>query len=188
MPGERERGASATAVVDGRIYVAGGLQDWGAVDDFSVYDPETDAWTALAPMGMARDHMTAAAIAGRVYVAGGRGGRIDDPTDRLEAYDPETDSWTTLAAMPTPRGGIAGAALDGRLYVFGGEGNPETATGVFDDVEVYDPTSDTWAVLDPMPTPRHGTGAAGVNDTIWVPGGADVEAFGAVATNEGWVP
>ena len=30
-----------------------------------------------------------------------------------------------------------------------------------------------------MRTPRHGTGAAVVGGVLWVPGGADVQAFGA---------
>jgi len=33
-----------------------------------------------------------------------------------------------------------------------------------------------------MPEPRHGTGAAALGGTLYVPGGADRQAFGAVAT------
>jgi hypothetical protein len=35
-----------------------------------------------------------------------------------------------------------------------------------------------------MPTPRHGMGAAATGGRLYVPGGATVQAFGAVATHE----
>lgn len=38
-----------------------------------------------------------------------------------------------------------------------------------------------------MPTPRHGTDAVAMADTIFVIGGANVAAFAAVGTNEGFV-
>jgi hypothetical protein len=38
-----------------------------------------------------------------------------------------------------------------------------------------------------MTTPRHGTGGAVLGRVFYVPGGADVEAFGAVATVEALV-
>ena len=90
--------------------------------------------------------------------------------------------------MPISRGGSTGAILNGRLYVFGGEGNESQPSGVFANVEVYDPVTDTWQVLPPMPTPRHGTGAATVGSTIYVPGGATVAGFGAVDTHESLTP
>ena len=62
---------------------------------------------------------------------------------------------------------MATAVLAGRIFLFGGE---ETAR-VFAENEVYDPTTDSWTTMAPMPTPRHGTGAATVGDTIYIPGG-----------------
>ena len=90
--------------------------------------------------------------------------------------------------MPTSRGGVASAVLDGRLYVFGGEGAPDVASGVFDAVEVYDVAGDRWSVLEPMPSPRHGMGAAAVDGRIIIPGGADEQAFGAVETVSSYQP
>ncbi len=90
--------------------------------------------------------------------------------------------------MPASRAGAAAAVLDGRLYVFGGEGNSADATGVFAETESYNPAEDRWNTHPPMHTPRHGTGAAAVGRTIYVPGGADVEGFGAVAVTEALTP
>ena len=86
--------------------------------------------------------------------------------------------------MLTPRAGAAAAIVGGRFLVVGGEGNEEAASGVFPQVEANDPLSDAWSSLPPMPTPRHGMGAAAVGATLYVPGGADVQAFSAVDTHE----
>ena len=86
--------------------------------------------------------------------------------------------------MPTSRGGCAGAVLRERLHVFGGEGNPDAASGVFSNAEAYDPGSDAWTVLPDMPVPRHGYGAAVLDDRLYLPGGATRQSFGAVADVE----
>ena len=189
MPVGSERGASGTAAIDEFVYVVGGLRD-GAVADVSVYDALNDTWTTLPALPAGRDHLGAAGIGGILYAVGGRNATLAGHVDELFALDPaaETPSWSARAAMPTSRGGLSAAALGGRLYVFGGEGNPDDASGVFDAAEAYDPATDTWTVLEPMTTPRHGTGAAAFNDRVWVPGGADEDLFAAVATNEAFVP
>ena len=123
-----------------------------------------------------------------IYAAGGRESGIADHLPRLDAFNPATGVWSQRASMPTSRGGIAAAVLDGWLYVFGGEGNVARSSEVFVNVEAYDPTTDSWQVLAPMPTPRHGTGAAAVGKIIYVPGGATLAGFGAVDTNEALTP
>jgi hypothetical protein len=49
-------------------------------------------------------------------------------------------------------------------------------------------TSNSWQALAPMLTPRHGSGAAVVDGIIYVPGGATLQGFGAVDTNEAHAP
>ena len=78
--------------------------------------------------------------------------------------------------------------LRGCLYALGGEGNAASQSGVFPQVEAYDARADRWESLAPMPTPRHGIGAAVVGDRIWVPGGATLQGFGAVPTHEVFTP
>lgn len=188
MPLGTERGASSVAADGNQIYVAGGLRDGGAVADFSVFSATTGTggtWTGLVDLPAARDHGAAGAIGGIFYAAGGRSADIGSHVPDLLAWDPATPaSWSVKTPMPTSRGGIAAAVMGAKLYVFGGEGNAATTTAVFAESESYDPLTDTWTSLQPMLTPRHGTGAATVGDRIWVPGGADEDAFAAVDTNE----
>ncbi len=90
--------------------------------------------------------------------------------------------------MLTPRAGTAAAVVDNRVFVAGGEGNPNVSIGVFPDNEVYDPSKDSWQRLEPMLTPRHGTGGASLGGIFYVPGGATQQGYGAVDTNESYRP
>jgi N-acetylneuraminic acid mutarotase len=93
-------------------------------------------------------------------------------TDVVEVYDPATGGWSRAASMLAPRAGVNGIAAHGCFYVFGGEGNDADPRGVFDNNEVYDPRSDSWQRLEPIPTPVHGvTGAAYLDGWIHLPGG-----------------
>lgn len=181
MPAGTERGGGATAVVGTRIYVLGGLRG-GAVTDVSIYDTTTDTFTVGPALPEPRDHLGAAGVGEQVVVIGGRTGRIESHQSDTWILDRDVITWRSARPMPTSRGGFALAALGSRLYVFGGEGNGREASGVFADVEVYDVAADTWAAEAPMPEPRHGTGAAALGGTLYVPGGADRQAFAAVAT------
>jgi N-acetylneuraminic acid mutarotase len=167
------RSGGGAAVVDGKIYVAGGRPPRG--HDFAVYDPGADQWTVLPDLPTQRNHLGVAAIGGGVYVAGGRfgGGVGSEMTDKLEIYDAAASVWTPAAPLPAPRAGVASVAANGCLYVIGGEGNDADPRGVFDRNELYDPATDSWRSLPAMPVAMHGlTGLAYLNGWVHVPGGA----------------
>lgn len=173
------RNAAAAIVLGGRIYVVGGADAAARVAE--VYDPASDRWAPVTPMPTGRNHVAGGASGGRLFAVGGR------PPNTLavnESFDPVTGAWTTRAPLPTGRSGHAGAEVRGCLYFFGGEGNPGTASGVFRENQAYDPRTNTWETLAPMPVPRHGIGAAVLGDRIHLPGGATVQGFGATATHE----
>ncbi len=191
MPAGTERGGSQVAAIGNIIYVAGGLRG-GTVTDFSSYDTVGDTWdTTLPNLPAPLDHGAAGVVGGTFYVLGGRADGITGLSAAVYAFDPAaaTPMWLQKTDMPTARGGVAGAVLNGLIYVMGGEGNPAGGTGgVFDDNEVYDPANDAWSVLAPMADPRHGMGAAALVDRIYVPGGGDQQAFGAVDRFDAYVP
>lgn len=166
MPTRRSGGVAA--VIDDKIYVAGGRPSRG--HDFAAYDPATDTWTELPDLPTDRNHTAGAAIDGRMYIVGGRfgAGFSSAMTNALEVYDPVTNEWSSLAPMPTVRGGLNAVAANGCLHVFGGEGS----RGMFGQHEVYDPYEDKWYSLEDMPTAVHGvTGLAFLDGTIYLPGG-----------------
>ena len=165
---------SASGTINGLLYVAGGNGSTGTLAVLQVYDPSTDSWTAKAPMPAAVSGAASAVINGRLYVAGGGSSSPAQPGpfNTLYSYDPATDTWTTLASMPTPEAGAAAAAINGQLYVVGGISqagvinNPRNAV-----LQVYDPTTNTWATKASMPTARGGAEAVAINGLLYVVGG-----------------
>jgi N-acetylneuraminic acid mutarotase len=77
--------------------------------------------------------------------------------------------------MPTARFGLAAVAVNGKIYAIGGR-NYGTNT-VFNLVEVYDPSTNTWTSASspnppaPAPTARTGLGAVAVSGKIYAFGG-----------------
>jgi N-acetylneuraminic acid mutarotase len=172
LPAGTDRGAGCVAVDGGYMYVIGGAHDGKSVDDVSRYDAKNDQWETLAKLPERREHCAAGAIGGVIYVGGGRVDGITGIEPKSWAYDPGTDEWTQKADLDPARGGLAGAVLHDRLVVFGGEGNKDATSGVFPDIDAYDPATDTWENLGSMLVPRHGYGAAVVGDRIYLMGGA----------------
>jgi N-acetylneuraminic acid mutarotase len=175
------RGALAVAELDGLLHAVGGSGAAGSLADHTVYDPLAQRWEARAPLPSRRNHLAAVSLGGYVYVIGGRsdgGGNAN--TGELDRYDPSTDRWEIMAPMPTARSGHAAAVLNGWIVTMGGEVNADNPpTGVFVEVELYDPDTDTWATIDPMAVPRHGIGGATVGELVYVPGGAIRAGFAA---------
>ena len=69
--------------------------------------------------------------------------------------------------MPTARSEIAVTQLDGRIYVAGGIGR----LGTTDAFEVYDPLTNTWRSLAPLPEAIHHFAMTAAGDRIYASGG-----------------
>jgi N-acetylneuraminic acid mutarotase len=111
----------AVGVIDGRIYVAGGIGQGMLGVEAEVYDPTVNRWTVLPSMKCSRHHTVGGVIDGRFHVVSGRPG-----VQRChEVFDPATRAWARKADLPTGREGAAGAAVGRWFLVFGGEGNPD---------------------------------------------------------------
>jgi hypothetical protein len=117
---------TAAAVVDGKLYVAGGRQVGElSLDAFEVYDPETERWSSLAPIPHGVGAPGLSAVDGRLVLTGG-----GDDTNWREGggwttgaayeYDPEADRWERLPDLRTARHGHVSATLGDRVYVFRG--------------------------------------------------------------------
>ena len=178
------RGACAAAVIDGLIYAAGGFPS-ARRQDFAVYDPGADDWDPLPSMTAPRDHLAAAAVGGFFYAISGRSGGFNALRPEVERYDPSTRMWSNVRDIPTPRAGIAAAVVNGRIYVFGGEGNVNNPpTNTFLETEEYNPSTDEWRELAPMPIGKHGIGAAAFDGKVYIPGGGPIEGIGDTDRND----
>ncbi|MGY1794898.1 kelch repeat-containing protein [Geodermatophilus sp. SYSU D00525] len=75
----RDSGFDLVPLLDGRILIAGGRDDWGAVAYAELYDEVTGTWTRTNDMRVARRSPATALLAdGRVLLAGG--GAMEPPS------------------------------------------------------------------------------------------------------------
>ena len=88
-------------------WVAGTWRVLAAVESFN---PAAGRWEGVPAMLTPRQGFVAAAIAGRIYVAGGLGAG-DHPVSAAESLHPDRKAWEELPPMPLPRGRAAGACL-----------------------------------------------------------------------------
>jgi N-acetylneuraminic acid mutarotase len=164
-----------------------------------VYDPVTNSWGMIASMPAGRNHAASATNGQKLYVFGGRGvGSGDGNTvavgfDDLQIYDPATNTWQTsanassgLPPLPQKRGGMGKAVyLGGEFYVIGGEttssGTGQVAGNVYNRVDVYDPSSQSWRLDAVLPTARHGIFPVLLDGKIYVGGGGTQAGFSASA-------
>jgi hypothetical protein len=75
--------------------------------------------------------------------------------------------WTKGAAMPTARSEITSAVLNGKICDVGGFVNSHSTNSI---VEVYDPVTDKWAKVAPLPQPLDHTKAASFDGKLYVIG------------------
>ncbi|MCD9028364.1 kelch repeat-containing protein [Luteimonas sp. BDR2-5] len=126
------------AVLDGRLYAAGGRtssHETGEVDTLTVapvdvYDIAAGTWSTLdAPIPTPRSGTATVAFAGRIIVLGGESGRQARAHDEVEAYDPATGEWETLPPLPVGRHGTQATVSGDAVHIVAGSrdrgGGPE---------------------------------------------------------------
>jgi Kelch motif len=179
------RGAAGAAVLDGKLYVVGGVVDGNRQRTLEAYDLRTGRWSRLAPMRVGRDHLGVAVLGGRIYALGGR--QADErPLTVFERYDPEADRWERLAAIPEATSGFGFVADGDRLIAAGGEDlSRRVLTG---SVWSYSPESDRWSRLPGMSRPKHGFAMVRHEERLWAFSGSRCSGFFPVRSVESWRP
>lgn len=160
----------AAAELNDKIYIIGGTNRSGdTLGLVEEYDPLRNLWSNKAQIPTKRASAAAVVVDGYIYVMGGRDGNT--VLASAERYDSSTNSWSKTAAMPTARWFLMAAEVGGKIYAIGGIAGTGDQRQDLDVVEVYDPASDMWTVLDPMPTPRSNAGVAILGESIFIIGG-----------------
>lgn len=184
LPLAVNHGMALTA--DGVIYALGGYTGESGLSAPTdrAFALRGGRWDELPPMPEVRAAAGAAAIGGKIYVAGGVG--PNGLAANTLVFDIAARTWSVAPGVPTPREHL-GVATDGsRLFVAGGR-PPNT-----DRLEAFDPSTGEWERLEDMPTARGGLAAAGTaNGLIVAAGGEAEETFPEVeayhVANRSWV-
>jgi N-acetylneuraminic acid mutarotase len=137
----------------------------------------TSPWKKGAPFPEPDEELYGVAANGKLYVIGGWG---DGKARGVNyEYDPATDKWTKKQPMPRPAHHAALAAVNGKIYAFGGFVAPATtavplgaAWEPIDNAYEFNPATDSWKPLPPLPGKRGSAIAAEVGGKIYVIGGA----------------
>ena len=173
-------GAGAAAVLDGKVHIASGNCDvapdtYRDVTTHLVYDPMTERYSTAAPLPEARNHLCLIAAAGRLFAIGGRHETKAHERARVDIYDPRSDRWTPGAPLPAKRSGAACALSGGYIFVIGGDaGTEQIPAPAHDTVFVYSIARNRWSNGGTLPHGLHGTDAAVLGGTIYLPGGSAI--------------
>ena len=96
------RVALGAAVLNDKIYVAGGSDGLESLSSVEVYDPSTDTWSPGDDMMSRRFGFGLAVIQGKLAAVGGYS---DQPLVTIEMYDEDTATWVPGPSMSIPRVG-----------------------------------------------------------------------------------
>uniref|UniRef100_A0A8C0PDS6 BTB domain-containing protein n=1 Tax=Canis lupus familiaris TaxID=9615 RepID=A0A8C0PDS6_CANLF len=171
LPAMREARAHfwCGAVGEGLLAVGGLGADGQALASVEMYDLRRDRWTAAAALPRAlHGHAGAVGDRGVVYISGGKAGSGEGGASSLRdvyALGPGERAWSKRAPMSTARFGHHMAVLRGAVFAFLGRYEP------FSEIERYDPGTDQWTRLRPLPYDRFCYGLAVVEETALLLGG-----------------
>lgn len=141
---------------------------------------QTGTWTTASPAPTKRTEVAAAAVEGKIYVVGG----FSKPSlqnvlkfaisSDVEVYDPASDSWSSTTPLPEGRHHAGIASVNGFLYVIGGFTKASLSIWhAVPTVYQYNPSTEEWREMAPMPTARGALGVTVYQNRIYAIGGYD---------------
>ncbi len=124
---------------------------------------QTIVWKKLASLPEGYSGGEAITLNNEIYFITGR-----TKTTRSSAafykFNSNKNLWTKLADIPNPATNFALAAVNEKIYAIGGD--------QFQDANrEYDPKTNTWRLLEPMPTARQHVKCGVYEGKIYIPGG-----------------
>lgn len=156
-------------VLQGKIYVAGGIGLFRVLDSCESYDLTDKVWQSCPPLPRPLHHVAMAADTTNLYASGGYIALPfeQDEDANLFSLNPQNATWIELAKLPHPIGQHAMLHKDGKLYLVGGQNGAEDLASLWS----FDLATKQWTALPPMPTARHSHAIATSGDTLYVSGG-----------------
>ena len=182
-PAPTARQEVGSAVLDGKVWVIGGLTSAGASALVETYDPATDRWADGPPLPIAVHHVAVTVYRNEIVVLGGfveASSLYARATDR--AYVLRGGAWTELPRLRRPRGAAAAASVGTSLVLVGGRDD----AGLIGPTEVFDGTA--WRDAEPVPTRRDHLSAVSDGRSVFTIGGRFISPGATTAALERYDP
>lgn len=168
-PRPTQRYIFSSAVVEARVFIIGGFGvsddapegDWEYKYDVEIYDIQTDTWSTQAGLPNAIASAASCSIGNLIYVFGG-------DVNATLVYDTAEGTWTERTPPSLARTDHECVRVGDSFLLIGGR---DAAGNQFDAVERYEPESDTWTDLQPLPAPRYWFATGELGGSVYVVGG-----------------
>ena len=165
------------AVAGNKLYIFGGFTIGAdATAQTWQFDPTLGVgakWLQRQDLPLARGYVPAASIGGMIYTGGGASIVTATLTDTVDSfkYDPVANTWTAIANIPRATGETRAVVMNGRMWVLGGG---RVAPNPSNEVDIYNPGTNTWSLGLPFGTARRNFPADSDGTTrIFLAGGYD---------------
>jgi N-acetylneuraminic acid mutarotase len=173
------RGGGAAAIVGRNLHFISGNPGDSTDDRPEHYYLKLDrprAWYGAADYPMPVTHLAAVTFNDKIYTFGGEKDWQEGTSNQsgVFMYDPATNKWSPRAPMPRPRSHFNAStfAAGNKIYAIGGSTNDGVFGKAISDVDEYDPLSDTWRSLTPLPRPLKTPVAGYLRGNVYVTTGS----------------
>jgi N-acetylneuraminic acid mutarotase len=163
---------AGSAVVQGAVWVVGGITADAATDRVSTYDPAIGTWAAGPNLPAPLHHPMAVSYHDELVVLGGftpRGSQLTGDTSAA-VYRLRGGQWETMPSLTYPRAAGAAVVVGDKIVVVGGR-NTEA---LVQPTEIFDGTR--WQVAEALPVPGDHLAAVTDGTFVYVVGGRDIGA------------
>ena len=195
LPGGFAVAVNSPFALNDNLYILGGFDinvaSTNQIWEFNLRAAVGSKWTQKVntPMGVmyAPTCTISSPNGSAIYVAGAsdfQGGTVVDTTNSF-SFDSFTNTISSIAAIPRATGETRALSFNGKMLVMGGGRTPPNPSN---EVDIYDPGSNTWTVGSPVPSFVTGrrnfpTDTDG-NRHIWLAGGYASDGVTPLASME----
>lgn len=166
------RAEMATVILGNKIYCFGGWlgNKLGMTSAAEVFDIIKNQWDSLPDLPVKLTSLNAVVIGADIYILGGT---IRDTKVYFYRYNIEDKTYHPLETLRVPRMNTTLTLHNGKIYSCGGNSFLKGEYKWHSEVEQYDPQTNIWKMMTPMPMALSRSSAFLKGNEIHVIGGSD---------------
>ncbi|XP_002936091.2 kelch-like protein 34 [Xenopus tropicalis] len=160
------RAQFSCCIIDKYIFAMGGRGDQQTLlSTVEVYDINRDTWTKCKDLPSKMHGHAGTVHSNIIYISGGKTDTQANSSKDVYSFNRLEGQWKKQASMSIARFGHQMATVKDAIFTFLGIYEP------FSDIEKYDPKTNQWTRLRPLPFDRFSYGLVVVEQTVLLLGG-----------------